>query len=325
MLKLTRAVWRERLDVFFSPSVYGYFPLPPRLPAVVTVHDAIPERFPTLTLPTLRDRVFWRAKMRLALWQARLVLTVSPYAARELTALLGIDPSRLRVTLEGASPAYFPGAPAEAIAAAAARAGVSPGRRWFIFVGGFGPHKRVDLIVRAHAALARRHPGEEPALLLVGPGADGFHQDIAGLRRLVDDCGTASLVYWPGFLPDEELRLLHSGAVALVLASESEGFGLPAVEAARCGTPVIATTSSPLPEVLEGGGVFVPPGNLEALTDAFERLYSNVAEQRALGGRAQQRADALSWPRSAAVALDALLEAAGCRAGSLAAAGISPT
>ena len=62
MLRLTNAVRRSRLDVFFSPSVYGYFPLPPRLPAVVTVHDAIPERFPAMTLPTLRDRVYWWSK-----------------------------------------------------------------------------------------------------------------------------------------------------------------------------------------------------------------------------------------------------------------------
>src|SRR6516162_6859314 len=65
MLRFTRAVWREPLDVFFSPSVYTYFPLPPRLRAVVTVHDAIAERFPQLTLPSARARLFWRLKVGL--------------------------------------------------------------------------------------------------------------------------------------------------------------------------------------------------------------------------------------------------------------------
>ncbi|HEX5069605.1 MAG TPA: hypothetical protein VFV78_05250, partial [Vicinamibacterales bacterium] len=67
MFRMTSAVHRAGLDAFFSPSVYGYFPLPPGLPAVVTVHDAIAERFPALTLPTRFDRWAWRAKVRLAL------------------------------------------------------------------------------------------------------------------------------------------------------------------------------------------------------------------------------------------------------------------
>ena len=65
MLRLTRATGREPLDVFFSPSVYTYFPLPPRLPAVVTIHDAIAERFPHLTLPSARARLFWKLKVKL--------------------------------------------------------------------------------------------------------------------------------------------------------------------------------------------------------------------------------------------------------------------
>ena len=84
MLRLTRAVWRDRPDVFWSPSVYTYFPLPPGLPALVTVHDTIADRFPELTMPTRRARLFWDAKVRLALWQATLVLTVSEFAASEI-------------------------------------------------------------------------------------------------------------------------------------------------------------------------------------------------------------------------------------------------
>ena len=75
--------------MFFSPSVYTYFPLPPGLRAVVCVHDCIAERFPELTLPSRRARLFWSAKVKLALWQARLVLTVSPYSARDLERVLG--------------------------------------------------------------------------------------------------------------------------------------------------------------------------------------------------------------------------------------------
>src|SRR3990172_2958097 len=140
MLRLTAAVWREELDVFFSPTVYTYFPLPPGLPAVVTVHDTIAERFPALTLPSRRARLFWRAKVALALHQARLVLTVSEFAAREIAEVLGVPRGAIRVAGEAPAEAYQPGAPAE-VAAAAARAGLPAGSRWFIYVGGFGPNK----------------------------------------------------------------------------------------------------------------------------------------------------------------------------------------
>lgn len=311
MLRLTNAVRRARVDVFFCPSVYGFFPLPPGLPAVVTIHDAIAERFPALTLPTWRDRLFWRIKVRLALAQADVVLTVSDHAAGEIERYLGVPRQRLRVTLEGVADAYKPSETAADVAAAAARAGVPAGARWLIYVGGFGPHKHVDVLVRAHAALAARQ-NVPLHLLLVGPSQDAFHQDLAGIHAAIAECGTAHLVRWLGYLPDDELRHLHSGAVALVLASAAEGFGLPAVEAARCGAPVVATVESPLPQVLEGGGLFIAPGDQGALERALHTLLTDEPVRAAMGRRALLRAAALSWPRSAAVALQAL-EDAGAR------------
>jgi glycosyltransferase involved in cell wall biosynthesis len=314
MLRLTGAVRRARLDAFYSPSVYGYFPLPLRLPAVVTVHDAIAERFPAMTLPTRRDRLFWQLKVRLALWQARLVLTVSDYAAADVAQALGIPRDRLRVTLEGVADAYRPSTPAD-IRAAAARAGSPGGARWLMYVGGFGPHKRVDLLVRAHAAVAKKTPDRPLLLVLGGPKTDAFHQDMAAITSAIGECGTADLIRWIGYQPDEELRHLHSGAVALALPSMAEGFGLPAVEAAACGTPVIATTASPLPQLLAGGGVFVAPGDLPGLERAIERLVSDEPSRQSMGQCALAGARALSWTRSAQVALDAIVETASIRRG----------
>jgi glycosyltransferase involved in cell wall biosynthesis len=309
LLRLTRAVSREKLDTFFSPSVYTYFPLPPRLPAVVTIHDTIPERFPELTLPSARARLFWSAKVRFALMQARLVLTVSEYSARSIAEVLHVPRDRIRVCVEAPAQVYRPSS-AEEIRAAARRAGLSDHDQWFAYVGGFNPHKRVDLILRAHAAIASsRRPA--PHILLVGSrSGDVFHKEAGKLDAIVREAGTERLVHWTGFVPDEELRSLLAGATALLLPSEAEGFGLPAVEAAACGTPVIATTESPLPELLEGGGLFVKPGDLDHLRDAMRRLLDDGPLRASLGRAALQRATSLSWDEAAKSALAALHDSA---------------
>ncbi|HEX4934161.1 MAG TPA: glycosyltransferase, partial [Gemmatimonadaceae bacterium] len=211
--------------------------------------------------------------------------------------------------VEAPAEAYHPVAPDESRAAARA-AGVPDDAGWFTYVGGFNPHKRIDLIVRAHAVLAREcaHP---PHLLLVGTLTDDvFHGEAGRLRALVAECGTEALVHWTGFVPDERLRQLHSGAIAALLPSECEGFGLPAVEAAACGAPVVATTESPLPELLAGGGLFVRPGDLDALTDAMRRLARDPALRESLGAEALARTRRLTWEAGARAALAALEEAA---------------
>ena len=309
MLRLTRAVWRERLSVFFCPSVYTYFPLPPGLTAVVTVHDAIADRFPELTLPSRRARLFWRAKVSLALAQARLVLTVSDFAAREIAEVLRVAPRRIRVAVEAPSAVYRPSDAAD-VARMAATVGVPAGARWFAYVGGFNPHKHVDAIVRAHAEVARSSSAP-PHLLLVGAtGGDVFHGSQSAIHAAIAETGMGHLVHWTGFVPDDDLRHLLTGALALVLPSECEGFGLPAVEAAACGTPVVATTASPLPELLDGGGIFVRPRDQEALVRALRTMNEDEPARKAMGARALARAGLLTWRRGATSALSALREAA---------------
>ena len=308
ILRLTNAVHSERLDVFFSPAVYSYFPLPPGLRSVVTIHDAIPEKFPERTLPSSRARLFWKLKVRLAIMQAQRILTVSEYSANDLARVLGIKRNRITVATEAASSAFYPSPDDKLPDNLAAMLG---DRRWFTYVGGFNPHKNLPLLIRAHAALAKELGDDAPMLLLVGNhDRDEFFSEVPTILSEIERHATGALVKWTGFLEDDALRSIHSRSLGLILPSDTEGFGLPAIEAAACGSPVIATQESPLPELLAGGGLFIPPRDEAALVSAMRDVAINDDLRQSLGRAALAAARKLTWKHSAQAALAAIKEAA---------------
>jgi alpha-1,3-rhamnosyl/mannosyltransferase len=306
-----RGVAAERLDAFYFPSLYSFFPIPSRVPVAVAIHDTIPERHGAIVFPSRRTRWLWNAKSRWARWQARTVITVSEYARRALHQVFGIPLERIVVTPEAPSPVFGPVADDAPRRAWLSERGIPASDDYLLYVGGFNPHKNLLGLVRAWAR-AREHTGADVGLLLVGDHErDVFHHEVSAIRAAVDAEGLAGRVHWPGFVPDPELRHLYAGARALVLPSLEEGFGLPAVEAAACGAPCVATRESPLPEVLEGGGVFFDPREEGALTAALEALLGDAARRDALAARARERAAALSWDVTAERTLEALERTAG--------------
>ena len=162
-------------------------------------------------------------------------------------------------------------------------------------------------MIDALATVARERP--KLHLLLVGDyEGDVFHIDVAALRERIAAHGLEKRVVLTGFVPDDDLRHLYSGALALAIPSLEEGFGLPAVEAAACGTGCVATRNSPLPEVLEGGGIFIDPDDAPALAAALETFASDAAARHRYAAAALERAGRLSW-RATADATRRALEA----------------
>ena len=311
LLRFTAAAYRARLDVLFYPAVYSWFPCPPGLPNLVTFHDAIPERFPALVFPQLGARTMWNLKVRLARLQATRFLTVSRSAKEEIVRHLGVEPELIDVTTEGPKAVFRPvssKADAERVRAeVGARYGMPAHARYFTYVGGFAPHKNVVALVRAFAALkaARR---DDVHLLLVGDLAShGFHSNIDEIRQCIaDDPALAASVRFAGFAEDAWLAKIYASAVALVMPSFSEGFGLPAIEALACGTPVLASAQGALPEVVGDAGLFFNPDRVDEITACMQRLLENGDLGRDLAQKAIRRAREFSWNRGARLALDAI-------------------
>jgi glycosyltransferase involved in cell wall biosynthesis len=309
LLRMGRGVARQRLDAFYFPSVYSYFPLPPRLPMAVAIHDTIPERHGAIVFPRWQNRALWWAKSRAARFQARTIVTVSEYARRQIAETFAVPAERIWVTPEAPSPVFAPVPNArEAASKALAERGIADDP-YFVYVGGFNPHKNVPGLVKAFAAACA---GTDARLLLIGDHlGDVFHQDLANIRAEILRSGVSERVHWTGFVADDELRVLYAGALAAVLPALEEGFGLPAVEAAACGAPCIATRESALPEVLAGGGFFFDPRDAHQLEEGLRRALVKPEERARWARAARERAAALSWDitaRATRAALEATLE-----------------
>ena len=299
MWAVSRVISSRKLDLFFFPSVYSYVPLTGSTPELVAIHDVIPELFPQMVFPTLRAKLFWRAKVNLALMRARRILTVSEFSRRKLCDVLGIRAERIRVVSEAGDP-IFRRLPDLDSAPLYQRLGIPPGTRLVSYVGGFSPHKNLFLLVDVLGELAPRAEFADVRLVLAGDfQGDAFFSCYRELKQRVDAAGLQDRVLFPGYMRDDDLLALLNCTTVLVLPSFCEGFGLPAVEAAACGAPVLVTTESPLPQLLGDGAIAVAPGDRNGWRDALARVLRDDALRVRMSKAAQQAAAALSWENSA--------------------------
>lgn len=305
LLRLAVGVSRARFDALLFPSVYTYFPSL-GVPTVVGLHDLIASDLPELTLPRSRDRLFWQAKERLAIRLARRLFTVSESARDRISARLRIPTGRLGVVPEAPDPVFWPRAAAE-VEAALAAVGLPAGRRYLLYAGGISPHKDVETLLVAFATLKEGGAAGDLAIVVAGALEDEAYLSAAGsVRRAVIRLGLGSDVLLPGFVDDEVLAGLYSGAVALVSPSLAEGFGLPPVEAAACGAPVVLSDIPAHRETLAGEALYFPPGDADALAEHLRRLLGSEVLRRSLAERGHRRVARYTWD-AAAEALRALL------------------
>jgi glycosyltransferase involved in cell wall biosynthesis len=295
-----RAMSRAALDVLLFPTIYSFVPTLTRARKIVVVHDTIAETFPQLTLPNPRARLFWQAKVRIGRAQANALVTVSEYSRRMIVSRFGIAPERVFVVGEAADPVF------RRISGARPPRGVPADKRLIVYVGGFSPHKNLEALVAAFARLAGREVFGDVVLVLVGEyKKEIFHSYFGTISARVAELGLRERVVFTGYMPDEELAQLLNVATVLALPSLMEGFGLPAVEAAACGCPVVATTESPLPELLADGGIFCDPrgGGLEA---ALETILGDRRLRDSMAETALASAQRLTWDAAASQMLDVI-------------------
>ena len=264
--------------------------LPPlrRVPTVLTVHDLIYRRYPQHHKPL--NRWFLTGAMPLFCRRADRIIAVSEQTRSDLVSSYGVPADKVTVVYEAADGRFRPQHP-EAVRAVRLRHGLP--ERYVLYVGTIEPRKNLVRLLEAFEPLRSR--GLVDALVIVGRRGWLTGPFFDALKRSsVKDC-----VILPGFVSDADLPAVMAGAAALALPSEFEGFGLPIVEAMACGTPVVCSGTSSLPEVAGDAALLVDPTDTQAWSDTLARVLTDPSLRAELAARGLARAATFGWDRAA--------------------------
>lgn len=265
-------------------------PLIAPVPAVVTVYDLSFMHYPEL-LPPAR-RWYLRLFTRRSCQRARRVIAISGSTAQDLTATFGVPAARIDVAVPGVDDRFAP-LPRAEVEAFRQRAGLPA--RFLLFVGTLEPRKNLPVLLRAYATLPEATRRAVP--LVLGGGRGWMFDEIF---RTIEAHDLHATVHLPGYLPAEDLPLWYNAADAFVYPSVFEGFGLPVVEAMACGTPVLVSDVSSLPEAAGDTGYRLPPDDVAAWADALAHVIDDATWRDAAGQRGRARAARFTWANTAA-------------------------
>ena len=239
-------------------------------PGVVTVYDLSFVHYPQALAAS--RRLYLRLLTALTCQRARRVIAISHSTACDLSKSLGIPADKIDVAAPGYDASVYRPLPAEQAAAFRRRKRL-PERFW-LFIGTLEPRKNLVTLLQAYAVLPERLP------LVLGGGKGWQYDEIfAAVERLE----LANDVRFPGFIPAEELPFWYNSAEVFLYPSVFEGFGLPVLEAMACGTPVIVSDASSLPEIAGDTGMRVPPREIVAWTGALYRALTDAEWRRQAG------------------------------------------
>ncbi len=268
---------------------------------VATLYDLIPLRHPDAHYPLRRlDARLGYARYLHELQRVDRLIAISEATKQEAVERLRIPPERIAVTPLAVDERRFYPRSTEEVDRALARHGLR--RPYVLHVSASNYHKNTDNVAQAFDLFAGQAGpgGAEHTLVIVGSWSPRALADLrAAYPRLVESGRLRVL----GFVPDDDLPALYSGAGALVYPSLVEGFGLPVLEAMRCGCPVLTSGVSSLPEVAGGAALYVDPYSVEEIAAALGSLAAQPDLRAALARRGLQRAEGFTWRRTAEATL----------------------
>ncbi len=279
-------LWRDQPDVTFVPAHTLPLFFPGR--AVVTVHDLGFRYFPQAH--PARQRLYLDWTTRFSANRATMILADSQATADDLRQLYGVSSDKMRVV--------YPGINSLVVGdIKVIRQKYNLPERYFLFIGTLQPRKNIARLVQAYQLWQRQNLDDKAGLVLAGGKGwlfdPGWVQGVEG-------------VHLTGYVDEADKGALYAGALALVFPSLYEGFGFPVLEAMQCGTPVVASNTSSLPELVGEAGLLVDPLNVEAISEAMQQIVTDDSLCQTLCDRGFKQMAHFNWEEAGLAAWNAL-------------------
>lgn len=286
---VTRALKKYKIDLFFSPD--GYLSLRTKIKQIAVIHDLNFEHYPE-DIPA-SPRKYLKTYFPLFAKKAAHIITVSEFSKQDIVTTYNIDPNKITVAYNGASPSFKPIKSEEA---QKVREKFTCNTEFFIYVGAIHPRKNVDRLLQAFDQF-KTETGSETSLLIVGERLWKENESTS----LNSTLKHTSSIFYSGHVDLAKLTALTASAKALVLVSYFEGFGIPIVEAFQSGTPVICGNLTSLPEIAGEAAIQVDPFSIDSISNGLKLLDSNLELQNELRQKGLIRCNEFSWDNSAEI------------------------
>lgn len=284
--RIPRLLKKINADIFFSPD--GMMPLKTNIPCISVIHD-INFCHRKHDLPRLKSLYYRKYFMQFARKAMRIV-TVSEYSARDIAGTWNIDPRKIDVIYNGVSDKFRPSGTQNEI--------IINGRPvsgpYFLFVGNLSPRKNISNLITAYDKYRHHYKGEA-GLIIAGDRLFNNRQ----VRKKHAGSVYRDDILFAGPQDKETLVSLYSGALALVFIPWFEGFGLPLVEAMKCGTPVIASNTTSVPEVTGDAAILVNPADTENIAKEMAGIENDTELRDELIKKGINRAKEFEWDEAA--------------------------
>jgi glycosyltransferase involved in cell wall biosynthesis len=288
-LTLSAELRRNPVDV-----LHVQFTAPPfsPCPVVVSIHDLSFEHLPQTF--KWRSRKQLRITVRRSAREAAQVIALSDYARNDIISSYHINPENVSV-IPLAAPAHFRPVKDEGELQRVRQTYGIEGD-YILSVGAIQPRKNLSRLVAAYSRLRRARPEVKlPQLVLVGKCAWLYDETL----RTIKELEVSNSVILTGYVPEADLPTLYSGALCFVYPSYFEGFGLPPLEAMKCGAPVIVGNKTSLPEVVGDAGLLVDPFEVDEIASAIQKVITDSDLRAHLRAKGLERARLFDWQETA--------------------------
>jgi len=282
-------------DIYHSP----FHPFPshlrqdaPHLIRFITIHDLIPIKFPHFF--AFDEQQILRKNLA-AIDQRDWILCVSQSTKNDLLEYRpDLDPEKIFVVYLGCSSHFYPCTDTERRKAVRLKYGIPLHAIYFLSLSTLEPRKNIGAIIQAFARLQEQERNKSLFLVLAGPKGWDYSTIFTERKRFP---ALNKQIILPGFIDEQDMAPLYSDALAFIYPSLYEGFGLPLLEAMQCGTPVITSNTSSMPEVVGDAGITIDPVDVDSLAEKMLDIYSRPELVKILSEKSRKQASLFSWDK----------------------------